>query len=147
MKPYHATFLLLAVLGFSVSAVAHHSFAMFDFSRDVKISGVVAEFRFVNPHAFLYVDATDEKGNAVQWKIELAGQLNLTNSGWKSDTIKPGERLTITGKPHRSEPHFVGMPLVQRADGSVVGAEATQDNTDPLERARQERAKQRKPAP
>lgn len=147
MNLRRASLLLLTGLCCALPVLGHHSFAMFDFSRDVKITGVVKEFRFVNPHAMLYVDATDKAGKTVSWKIELAGRLNLTNHDWKPDTIKPGERVTITGKPHRSEPLFMSMVSVQLPDGSVLIQNQPDTPEDVLDKARQERAKQRKAGP
>jgi hypothetical protein len=75
--------------------------------------------------------------------VGLAGRLNLTNHNWKPDTIKSGERVTVTGKPHRSEPQFMSMVSVQLADGSVLVQNQPDAPEDVLEKARQERAKQR----
>src|SRR4051812_22843084 len=82
------------------SASSHHSFsAVYDDTRTISVTGVVTQFRFVNPHALLFVDVTDESGKINKWTVEFAGRLNLSEVGWTAESIKSGERLTVTGNP------------------------------------------------
>jgi len=84
-------------------ATSHHSFAgVYDDSRLVTVSGVVTQFKFVNPHALMYMDITDPSGKVAKWTIEFAGRLNLSNLGWTADSIKSGEHVTVTGNPTHS---------------------------------------------
>jgi len=58
---------------------AHHSFAaVYDDKRTVSVTGVVTEFRFVNPHALMAINVTDDAGKVVKWTVEFAGRLNLS---------------------------------------------------------------------
>ena len=70
--------LLLAIsliLVCATSATSHHSFAgVYDESRLVTVSGVVTQFKFVNPHALMYMDVTDPSGKVAKWTIEFAGR-------------------------------------------------------------------------
>jgi hypothetical protein len=77
-------------------AGAHHSTAPFDMTRSATISGVVTQFAYINPHAFIYLDAKD--GSETQhWKIELESPNALRRSGWTKDSLKSGDMITCIG--------------------------------------------------
>lgn len=127
----------------SLPATAHHSpTAVYDLGRTVSVQGVVTEFRFVNPHAMMFVDVTGETGHVVKWTVEFAGRLNLSEGGWTERTIVKGQRVAVTGNPtHVDSPRLLFTRLV-RPDGtellSVVG-----NRLNDVERARRERARER----
>jgi Family of unknown function (DUF6152) len=97
IKPLGVLFagLLLA----AASAVAHHSFVMFDTSRQVTLSGSVTSFEWTNPHVYIEVDVPGEAGVVKHWSIELGSPSILRNSGWKHDTLKPGDKVTLIINP------------------------------------------------
>ena len=124
-------------------ARAHHSFAaVYDSKRMISATGVVTSFRLVNPHAMLTLDVTDEAGKVVQWTVELDGRLNLTVHGWTPETIRVGERVTISGNPsHTGSPRMAFM-MLQREDGSQLMRPGVERFIS-LEQERQQRAQQR----
>jgi hypothetical protein len=124
-------------------AIAHHSFAaVYDISRTVSVQGVVTEFRFVNPHALMLMDATDESGKVSKWTVEFDGRLNLTEHGWNEHTIVVGQRVTVTGNPtHVGAPRVFFRRLV-RPDGTEL-IKGSDETLTEVERVRQERARQR----
>jgi hypothetical protein len=138
-----ATALLFTASG----ASAHHAFApVYDASKTTTVEGVVAEFKFVNPHALLSLDVTDAAGVTTRWTVEFGGKLNLVNNGWTEDTLKSGDRLTATGNPtHTGSPRLFFASIV-KADGTRLQARA-QERVDALERERRQRAEQRAQAP
>ena len=84
-------------------ATAHHSTAMYDTQNPVTITGKVTRFEWTNPHAFVYLEVTDEKtGKAVEWEIEMMSLNHLRAYGWTSKTVKPGESISATGAPAKS---------------------------------------------
>src|SRR5262245_7474231 len=98
--------ILLALFVFATVSYAHHSFAaVYDGTKETTVQGVVKQFRFVNPHAMMYLEATDASGKIVKWTVEFDGRLNLSNFGWTAYSIKSGEHLTVTGNPSHSEPN------------------------------------------
>ena len=109
-------------------AHAHHSFsAVYDDKRSVTVTGVVTQFRFVNPHALMSIDVTDESGKVVTWIVEFAGRLNLSEIGWTSESIRSGERLTVTGNPTHTPAPRLAFQRIVKADGTeLVPAAATQ---------------------
>jgi hypothetical protein len=83
-------------------ALAHHSFAMFDFSRTVTLKGVVKELQWTNPHVILWVETTPSGGSAPEvWSAELTSPGNLTRTGWTKRTLKPGDRVEVDISPLR----------------------------------------------
>jgi hypothetical protein len=115
---------IAAVLSFSwmTLAFAHHSNTAFDMNASVVWKVEVTEFRFVNPHAYVYFTMADEQGKAVEGRCELGSRTALTRMGWSIDTIKPGEKLIINGSPGRNEANVCYLNNFVRADGTQVGA-------------------------
>ena len=144
----------LRALAFSVAVVvvsggavgAHHAFSpVYDDKRTVTVSGVVTQFRFVNPHALLYLDVTDDTGKTTKWTVEFAGRLNLSEIGWTAESLKAGERVSVTGNPTHTPAPRIAFVKIVKADGSVLLPAAAQ-RADTLEEERRERARQRKPS-
>ena len=138
---------LLALAASTGIAGAHHSFsAVYDGKRSVTVTGVVTQFRFVNPHALMTLEVTDKDGKVVTWVVEFAGRLNLSEMGWSAESIRSGEKITVTGNPtHEALPRLAFQRIV-KADGSELVPAAAQRN-DTLEEERRERARRRSQRP
>lgn len=111
------------LLGSAVSARAHHSGAGVDRSRTITIAGVVKDFRWTNPHSWIDLEVTDARGTAL-WSVEMNPPPFLIRAGWKSSTLKAGDRVSVTLNPIRTgEPGgiFVSVTL---PDGRVLGGRA-----------------------
>jgi len=138
--------LLLAIsliLVCATIATSHHSFAgVYDESRLVTVLGVVTQFKFVNPHALMYMDVTDPSGKVARWTIEFAGRLNLSNLGWTADSIKSGEHVTVTGNPTHSSSDRIAFKRLVRADGTEL-LPAGPQRSQTLEEERRQRALRR----
>jgi hypothetical protein len=103
------------------SLMAHHSFAMFDQTKQVTLTGNVTEFQWTNPHAYIEIDVPDEKGVIKHWSVEMGSPSILMQSGWKFKDLKHGDKITVKLSPLRD-----GKPgglLVQATlpDGRVLG--------------------------
>ena len=86
----------------SGAARAHHSFAMFDFSRVVTITGTVKEFQWANPHVILWVEPEAKDGaKPAPWFAELTSPGNLTRVGWDKRAFKGGQRIELVIHPLR----------------------------------------------
>jgi hypothetical protein len=82
----------------AASAIAHHSFAAeFDINRPVKLTGTVTKLEWTNPHAWVFIDAKDDKGNAQSWAIELVGINDLLRLGWGRNKVKTGDVINVDG--------------------------------------------------
>jgi hypothetical protein len=103
-------------------AHAHHSNSAFDTTRSVEWKVAVTEFKFVNPHAYVYFTMPDAAGKSFEGRCELGARALLTRLGWSSDTLKPGEKITIKGAPGRNEANVCTVNSIVRANGTEVGA-------------------------
>ena len=109
---------LLLTLGGLVSA--HHSRAgVYDLDATITMEGVVAEWRWRNPHVFLLWDVTDADGNVVRWTGELSSVISMRSEGLRRDTFKPGQAVTVTGIPALSGAPQTELLKVVMADGQV----------------------------
>ena len=94
---------------------AHHSIAaVYDRSASVTLTGVVSEFRLVNPHAFLTM-AVDRDGRSDVWKLELDNRSELADIGMTSDTLKRGDRIIATGSRARDGSRSIYALRIDRA--------------------------------
>ena len=111
-----------ALLLFAKTGASHHGFAaVYDGTRSIAISGVVTQFKFVNPHAMMLMDVTDASGKVAKWTIEFDVRLNLSEGGWTAETIKAKERVTVTGNPtHAAATQRMFFLKLTRADGSEL---------------------------
>jgi len=142
MRRFYGLVMAVALLACG-RAFAHHAFTpVFDADRTITIEGVVTEFKLVNPHASIAMDVTDDAGQVVAWVVEMSGKLNLTVGGWTEDSIRTGDRVTVSGNPtHSGSPGLFLRKLV-RADGTeLLTPGAVRRNA--LEEARRQRAEQR----
>ena len=75
---------------------AHHSFdAEYDSKKPITVSGIVTKLDWVNPHAFVFIDTKDESGTVKNYKIEMGPPYALVRGGWKRDTVKIGDKVTV----------------------------------------------------
>lgn len=114
-----ATFVALLL---SVPAAAHHNFAAhYQMDELVEISGVVTEFRFVNPHVRVYFEVTNEDGTAETWMAEGDASVALRRSGWTEDQLKPGDRIEVSGHPSHRGSNMLGWQNISLVDGEAIG--------------------------
>jgi hypothetical protein len=121
----HIALVLVGVVAFltlgSSPTLAHHAFySTYDRDKTIKIEGTLKEFLWRNPHSYVRVEAPDEKGEMQMWVIEWAAPAQLTENGLTSTTLRPGDKVIITGHPGRAaaENHRMQMQKVERpSDG------------------------------
>jgi Family of unknown function (DUF6152) len=108
------------LLVFAAAAVAHHSTANFDHSKEQAITGTVAYFGFTNPHSWLDVDVVNAAtGKTEQYKVFAPGRVLLVRYDWKPDDVKSGDKVSISGYPDRQNPHFMYLAGITFASGKV----------------------------
>jgi hypothetical protein len=127
----------------AAEARPHHAFSpVYDDKRVITVTGVVTEFRLVNPHAMMVMDVTDNAGKVVQWTVEFAGRLNLSEFGWTADSIKAGEKVTVTGNPTHTGSARMFFRKIVRADGTEL-LPGNAQRLDTIEEERRRRARER----
>ena len=103
-------------------ALAHHSFAMFDTTSTVTLTGTVTEFQWTNPHAYIELDVPEANGTAKKhWSVELGSPSILQQSGWKFKDLKFGDKVTLTLNPLRDKKPGGLLVQVTLPDGRVLG--------------------------
>jgi uncharacterized protein DUF6152 len=114
MKPLFVSCVVAVALG-ATGVHAHHSIAgMYDEGRKVTLDGVVVQFQFVNPHPFVMMDVQD-RGGLQTWKLEMDNRHELVDVGVTPTTLKPGDRLVVTGSPAYKESRALYVRRLQRA--------------------------------
>lgn len=89
--------LVLSVLLLLTPAFAHHGQAGYNNTTTMTVSGTVTDFSFLNPHCIVSFDVKSEKGEMEKWQGELTSPNHLIRAGWNSHSLKPGDKVTITG--------------------------------------------------
>ena len=113
----------VAVLLFSSPAYVHHSGAMFDITKVIKITGTIAEFNWSNPHANFKVVVVGADGVAQSWAVEMNSPNNLVRDGWKRTTLNPGDKVTVTVHPLRDGSPGGQYVSIVLSDGRALGGE------------------------
>ena len=86
------------------AAWAHHSQSEYDLRGKVEVEGTVTKVEWRSPHAWVYLDVTNDKGEKVNWSFELPSPVTLMRRGWTRDSLKPGDRIKVAGAPARNFP-------------------------------------------
>ena len=111
------TVLIFMAIGGVLSA--HHSIsAVYDTRQPVSVEGVITEFHFVNPHPYLVIEGKEAGGEAQPWHMEMDNLGELVAVGVTKDTLRPGDRVTVTGSRSRSKRQSLYVrKLVRSGDG------------------------------
>jgi hypothetical protein len=126
----------LAGLIGTAAAYAHHAFAAeFDREKPIELEGTVTNVEWTNPHARFYVDAPDPDldGEIVNWNFELGSPNGLMRQGWRRETLKIGDKISVSGWRARNHPHVANAREITDATGrrlfagSSAEAEANRD--------------------
>lgn len=84
------------------TAVAHHSFSVFNMEEEISITGTVKEVQWTNPHIWVWIDAPNEAGEVVTWGLEGMSPNFLKRRGWTRDSLKTGDEVTVQLRPLKS---------------------------------------------
>jgi hypothetical protein len=118
MRKIVTLFLTLCLCVLAVSA--HHSPAVFDRTKEIKLAGVVKEFKWTNPHSWIELSVRNQKGELEAWAVEMGSPNHLVKAGWRSTTIKSGDEVTIIAHPLRTDEKVGQFVRITLADGKVL---------------------------
>jgi hypothetical protein len=108
---------------------AHHSLSgSYDTSREITVEGVITQFQFVNPHPFVTISVEARNGEKQLWRLEMDNRSELTQIGMNSGTLKPGDRVVVSGSPGHSDARTV---YIRRLDRPVDGLRYEQIGSTP----------------
>ena len=104
-------------------ALAHHSFAaFFDPTKTVSVTGKFTESRFTNPHGTITLEVKGEDGQVHVWKAETNAPVVLMRRGWRKNSLKPGDVVTLTGWPSRDGKPYIRLQGAVDANGKPIGS-------------------------
>ena len=106
----------LAVVA-SASLLAHHGSASFDTEKELTLKGTVTEWLWANPHCFLKIDVKDESGTVRNWNLELGNPTDISTQGYRRNTFKVGDAVTVVTQPVKSGAPVGRIRSVTMADG------------------------------
>ena len=117
----------IALLLFPVPIAAHHSFsAQYDDKKPVEMKGAVTKVDWTNPHARVYIDVKVASGQIENWNFEMASPNVLARNGWKRDTLKIGDQITVAGYLARVGEHMaIAGSLTDSAGKPLFASSAT----------------------
>jgi len=110
-----------AVAVSAAPAVAHHSFAMFDNTKNISLTGTVKEFEWVNPHSWIHLMVKNDAGATEEWAFEMGSPGQLAAGGIKSDSIKTGDIITVTARPMKDGSHGGSVGMIKNSAGACIG--------------------------
>lgn len=109
------------LLGTAAPSIAHHSASPhFDNTIDITVEGLVTEWKFVNPHSYIYLDVEGEDGKTSNWRFEHSAAASLLRSGFTKDTFVPGQKIKIFGNPARREANVGLVMQMEYDDGTLI---------------------------
>ena len=111
----------VTLCAFAAPALAHHSFAMFDADKTVTMKGTVKELEWTNPHSWLRIMVVDQAGKTVQWGLEMGPPARQIQRGWKPDSLRPGDSVTVNIHPLRDGSRGGQLVNATLPDGRTVG--------------------------
>ena len=127
-RKVHSGWLCVGLLACAAPVRAHHSFAAeFDGARRVSFQGVVTKVDWSNHHSYFYLDTKDHSGRLENWIFETAGPNLLERLGWKRDSLKIGDRVTVVAYPALGGARIASARSVVLANGRTVSAGSTVD--------------------
>ena len=119
-------FALAATVGLGLAVaplLAHHSFAAeFDGSKPMDLMGTVTKVDWVNPHSWIYIDVKSDDGTVANWGLETGPPNVLYRGGWRRDTVKPGDSISVHGFVAKDGSHTLAARQVTTPDGRKLFA-------------------------
>jgi hypothetical protein len=120
----------VCLLSPTLSTAAHHSFAAeFDDKQPVRLEGTVVKFEFMNPHSWVHVNVKNPDGTVVQWAVETGSTNALFRQGWRKDSLRPGDHVTIDGYRAKNGTNTANARTVKLPDGRQVSAASSRESS------------------
>ena len=117
------------LFGFAMSLIlvsrpvlAHHGFAAFQMDQVSTIKGTVVDYELINPHVQIFLKVEQEGGKAVDWNVEGVSLNMMVRAGFKRDSLKAGDTVSVTGHPGKNGKPVLLLMKIMLADGRVLSA-------------------------
>ena len=112
---------VVMLIAASMPAMAHHSNSAYQVDQVQTLVGVVKEWKWSNPHTWLYMIVDDGKGGKVEWAVEGRAPGVLGRAGWDRTVLKPGEKVTVHMSPAKDGSKVGIIARVTKEDGTILG--------------------------
>ena len=121
MRVRTRTLSIVALLASAVGPVsAHHSYAMFDMQKEVKLEGTVTEFQWTNPHVWIQLIVKDAGGKEVEWAVESNAISGMARTGWTRKTLKAGDKISMVIHPLKTSTEPGGSLVSATINGQTL---------------------------
>ncbi len=113
------------ILMISSPLFAHHAGSLYDREHPVTLTGTVTKYLMINPHAQIHFEVQGEDGEVETWVAETAGPQRLLRVGWNKNTLKPGDKITVTGAQFKDGRKYLSIFKLEGGNAPVLteGAE------------------------
>jgi hypothetical protein len=108
------------LLALSGPVFAHHGGAAYDNANPLTLTGTVKEFHFIQPHPLIALEVKDDKGNVVEWSVEMTAPNHLVRYGWNGRKLKTGDEITVTGLPAKNGLKVLNLRKISYTNGEVI---------------------------
>ena len=113
--------LLAGMLVVSGSALAHHNPKPMYEASNIMLTGTVTEYEFANPHSIISIAVKTDSGATEEWHAEFLPPSDMIRAGWSKETLKPGDQVTMTGRPGRHAQRIMWLETLVTPDGRKLG--------------------------
>ena len=111
---------VLLVAGSSLTWAHHNTSARYDEANPITLKGTVVRFRMINPHSQVEFEVEDEQGNVVMWTVGAGPPSNMYRRGWRTEDLKPGDSVTVTGLPAFDGSAAMRLVKLEGPNGKVL---------------------------
>jgi hypothetical protein len=104
----------------SAPILAHHGQVQYE-HKNITLQGTVTKFEWNNPHAIVWLDVKSDKNSSGAWHLEILPLERMRRAGWTSESLKPGDEVTVTGRPGKGGEHIMWLEYLTTSDGRRLG--------------------------
>jgi len=112
---------IVSVFMFSSALRAHHASRQVYEGKSVTLMGVVTDYEWANPHSVLSVAVKDRNGRVEEWHAEILPPSEMLRAGWTKESVKPGDEVTLTGRPGKYAQRILWLQYLVTPDGRKLG--------------------------
>jgi len=115
--------IVIVILLLAPSLFGHHGLTRFNTTHIVSMRGTVTGFEWINPHAYVHADLTDEHGKVANWLLECGSLAMLSRFGWSPDVLKKGDHVTVHGFVAKDGTAYMSLQKIEMPNGkSLLGS-------------------------
>ncbi len=130
MARYILTF--IAAIALTSSVLAHHSEVGIDVNSVVTVQGTVIEFSWRNPHVYITLNTTDERGEPLEWRVQTSSTLTMTRVGWNRDSLSRGDRVSVQANPAQDGRAYGILRTIEKENGITLPTSFNRESGEPL---------------